>query len=44
LGCGGLLALLVAAGQPAHVVVMTDGAMVEIGSVKEGMPARVSRR
>ena len=30
--------------EPRPFVVMTDGAMVDIGSVKEGMPARMSRR
>jgi tetratricopeptide (TPR) repeat protein len=30
--------------EPRPFVVMTDGAMVEIGAVKEGMPARVWRR
>ncbi|HYH46522.1 MAG TPA: tetratricopeptide repeat protein, partial [Thermoanaerobaculia bacterium] len=30
--------------EPRPFVVMTDGAMVDIGSVKEGMPTRVSRR
>ncbi len=30
--------------EPRPFVVMTDGAMVEIGSVKEGTPTRVSRR
>jgi tetratricopeptide (TPR) repeat protein len=30
--------------EPRPFVVMTDGAMVEIGAVKEGMPARVSRK
>jgi tetratricopeptide (TPR) repeat protein len=30
--------------EPRPFVVMTDGAMVDVGSVKEGTPARVSRR
>ena len=30
--------------EPRPFVVMADGAMVEVGSVKEGLPTRVSRR
>ena len=30
--------------EPRPFVVMADGAMVEVGSVKEGMPTRVSRK